>query len=96
MYDIRTRMLVTTAACAAVAAPFAGGANVLLRYDGGSANGAQASIGIRADTANAPSWRGKGGKGEESEGLQGRASIATRVGAAQAPSWRGKGGKGEE
>jgi|SoiMethySBSTD1v2_1073268.scaffolds.fasta_scaffold974609_1 hypothetical protein len=92
MYDItRTRMLVTTAACAAGAALFAG-QNVVLPNDGE----AQASIGVRTDTANAPSWRGKGGKGEESDGLRGQASIATGADAAKAPSWRGKGGKGEE
>ena len=92
MYDItRTRMLVTAAACAAVAVLFAG-RHVVLPNDGE----AQASIGVGTDTASAPSWRGKGGKGEESDGLLVQTSIATGADAAKAPSWWGKGGKGEE
>ena len=47
MYDItKTRMLLTTAVFAAVAALYAGGANARIPEDeGGSASGAQASIG---------------------------------------------------
>ena len=92
MYDItKTRMLLTTAVAAAVAALFASGANAMLPDDGG----APASIGIVAEAAQAPSWQGKGGKGEETGSYRGQASIRTGTGA-QAPSWRGKGGKGEE
>ena len=41
----------------------------------------------------APSWQGKGGKGEDTGGAS---SKLTGVHAAPAPSWQGKGGKGEE
>jgi hypothetical protein len=68
MYDItKTRMLLTTAVFAAVAALFAGGANARILDESGSASGAQASIGIGVDAAQPPSWQGKGGKGEETE-----------------------------
>jgi hypothetical protein len=56
----------------------------------------QESLRIGRYEVQAPSWRGKGGKGEETDGYRGQAFIGTGVGAAQAPSWLGKGGKGEE
>jgi hypothetical protein len=53
MYDItKTRMLLTTAVFAAVAAVFAGGANAVFLDDGGSASGAPAfTSGHQLDTA---------------------------------------------
>jgi hypothetical protein len=53
MYDItKTRMLLTTAVFAAVAAVFAGGANAVFLADGGSASGAQPfTSGHQLDTA---------------------------------------------
>jgi hypothetical protein len=69
MYDItKTRMLLTTLVFAAVAALYAGGANARILDESGSASGAQASIAIGVDAAQPPSWRGKGGKGEETRG----------------------------
>ena len=66
MYDItRTRMLLTTAVFAAVAALCASGANARIPADSGSASGAQESLRIGAYAGQPPSWRGKGGKGEE-------------------------------
>ncbi len=66
MYDItKTRMLLTTAVFAAVAALSASGANAMIPADTGSAYGAQESLRIGAYAAQSPSWRGKGGKGEE-------------------------------
>ena len=98
MYDItKTRMLLTTAVFAAVAAMFAGGANARIPENTSSAFAAQESLRISRYVAPAPSWQGKGGKGEETEGYYGQASIGTTsVNAAPAPSWQGKGGKGEE
>ena len=97
MYDItEIRMLLTTVVFAAVAALFAAGANAMLPADTGSAFAAQETLGIGRYAAQAPSWRGKGGKGEETEGYRGQVSFVTGVDAAQAPSWQGKGGKGEE
>jgi hypothetical protein len=69
MYDItKTRMLLTTAVFAAVAALCAGGANARIPAEGGSASAAQESLRIGAYAAQPPSWRGKGGKGEETGG----------------------------
>ena len=69
MYDItKTRMLLTTAVFAAVAALSASGANARIPVDSGSASGAQESLRIGAYAAQSPSWRGKGGKGEETGG----------------------------
>ena len=97
MYDVtRTRMLLTTVVFAAVAALFAAGANARIPEDSSSASTAQESLRIGRYAAPAPSWRGKGGKGEETEGFRGQAFTGTGVGAAQTPSWQGKGGKGEE
>ena len=97
MYDInKMRMLLTTAALAAVAALFAAGANARIPEDTSSASTAQESLRLGRYAAEAPSWRGKGGKGEETEGYRGQVSFVTGVDAAQAPSWQGKGGKGEE
>ena len=96
MYDIsRTRMLLTTAVFAAVAALFAAGANARIPADTDSAFAAQESLRLGGYAAQPPSWRGKGGKGEETEGYRGQA-LVTSIEAAQAPSWQGKGGKGEE
>ena len=96
MYDIsKIRMLLTTAALAAVAALFAAGANARIPEDTSSASTAQESLRLGRYAAQAPSWRGKGGKGEETEGYRGQA-LVTSIEAAQAPSWQGKGGKGEE
>ena len=68
MYDItKTRMLVTTAVFAAVAAVFAGGANARIPDEDGSGFEGHLSI-VGVDVAQAPSWRGKGGKGEETGG----------------------------
>lgn len=95
MYDItETRMLVTTAVCAAVAAVFVGGANARIPEVGSGFEGQLSIVGVVG--AQAPSWRGKGGKGEETGGYRGQVSLGTSVDAAQGPSWRGKGGKGEE
>jgi hypothetical protein len=62
-----------------------------------AAKAAQASIGNGVDAAQPPSWRGKGGKGEETGGAadpySAQASLGIGVDAAQPPSWRGKGGK---
>ena len=69
MYDItKTRMLLTTVVFAAVAALFAAGANARIPADTGSAFAAQESLRIGAYASQPPSWRGKGGKGEETEG----------------------------
>ena len=66
MYDItKTRMLLTTAVFAAVAALSASGANAMIPADSGSASGVQESLRIGRYAAQPPSWRGKGGKGEE-------------------------------
>ncbi len=99
MYDLtKTRMLLTTAVFAAVAAVFAGGANARIPDADGSAVEGQVSIVglVGAYAAQTPSWRGKGGKGEETGGYRGQAALGTGVDAAQGPRWRGKGGKGEE
>src|SRR4029079_18072891 len=93
MYDItKTRMLMTTAVFAAVAAVFAGGANARIPGEDGSNFEGQLSI-VHVVSAQVPSWRGKGGKGEETGGATD--NRVTAIGA-QGPSWRGKGGKGEE
>jgi ABC-type phosphate transport system substrate-binding protein len=69
MYDItKTRMLLTMAVFAAVAALCAGGANARIPAESGSASAAQESLRIGAYAAQPPSWRGKGGKGEETGG----------------------------
>ena len=97
MHDItKTRMLLTTAVFATAAALFAAGANARIPEDTSSGSAAQESLRIGRYEAQAPSWRGKGGKGEETESYRGQASIGTGVYAAQSPSWQGKGGKGEE
>jgi hypothetical protein len=97
MYDItKIRMLLTTVVFAAVAALFSAGANATVPADTGSAFAAQQTLGIDRYAVQAPSWRGKGGKGEETEGYRGQTVIGFTVNAALAPSWRGKGGKGEE
>ena len=96
MHDItKTRMLLTTAVLATAAALFAAGANARIPEDTSSGSAAQESLRIGRYEAQAPSWRGKGGKGEETEGYRGQA-LVTSIEAAQAPSWQGKGGKGEE
>ncbi len=96
MYDVtKTRMLLTTAVFAAVAAGFAGGGNArILDEDGSGVEGHLSIAGVVG--AQAPSWRGKGGKGEETGGYRGQVSLGIGVDAAQGPSWQGKGGKGEE
>jgi hypothetical protein len=91
-----TRMLLTTAVFVTAAALFAAGANARIPEDTSSASAAQESLRLGRYEAGAPSWRGKGGKGEETEGYRGQVSFVTGVDAAQAPSWQGKGGKGEE
>jgi hypothetical protein len=69
MYDItKTRMVLTTAVFAAVAALCASGANASIPADSSSASAAQESLRIGAYAAQSPSWRGKGGKGEETGG----------------------------
>jgi hypothetical protein len=93
MYDItETRILMTTAVFAAVAAVFAGGANARIPGEDGSNFEGQLSI-AHVVSAQVPSWRGKGGKGEETRSAKdpGILSLGNQV-----PSWRGKGGKGEE
>ena len=70
MYDItKTRMLLTTAVFAAIAALSASGANARIPADSGSASGVQESLRIGRYAAQPPSWRGKGGKGEETGGV---------------------------
>ena len=59
-----TRMLLSIAALAAVAALFAGGANARTPGEDGSYFEGQLSI-VHVVSAQVPSWRGKGGKGEE-------------------------------
>ena len=67
-YDItKTRMLLTTAVFAAVAALYAGGANARIPDEDGSGFEGQLSI-VGVAAAQPPSWRGKGGKGEETGG----------------------------
>ena len=96
MYDItKTRMLLTTAMFAAVAAVFAGGGNARIPDEDGSGFEGHLSI-AGVVGAQAPSWRGKGGKGEETGGYRGQVSLGIGVDAAQGPSWQGRGGKGEE
>jgi hypothetical protein len=71
MYDdiTKTRMLLTTAAFAAVAAVLAGGGNAwILGEDGSGFEGHLSIAGVVG--AQAPSWRGKGGKGEETRGVR--------------------------
>ena len=69
MYEItKTRMLLTTAVVAAVAALCASGASARIPAESGSASAAQESLRIGAYAAQPPSWRGKGGKGEETGG----------------------------
>ena len=69
MFDItQTRMLLTTVVFAAVAALFAAGANARIPPDPGTAFAAQESLPIGAYASQPPSWRGKGGKGEETGG----------------------------
>ena len=66
MYDItKTRMLLTTAVFAAVAALSASGANARIPADTSSASAVQESLRTGRYAAQPPSWRGKGGKGEE-------------------------------
>ena len=66
MYDItKTRMLLTTAVFAAVAALSASGANARIPADTSSASAVQESLRLGRYAAQPPSWRGKGGKGEE-------------------------------
>ena len=65
MYDItKARMLLTTAVLAAVAALFAAGANARIPEDTSSASTTEESLRIGRYAVEAPSWRGKGGKGE--------------------------------
>ena len=69
MFDItKIRMLLTTVVFAAVAALFAAGANARIPPDPGTAFAAQESLRIGAYASQPPSWRGKGGKGEETGG----------------------------
>jgi hypothetical protein len=69
MYDItKTRMLLTTAVFAAVAALSASGANARIPADTSSASAVQESLRTGRYAAQPPSWRGKGGKGEETGG----------------------------
>ena len=69
MYDItKTRMLLTTAVFAAVAALSASGANARIPADTSSASAVQESLRTGRYVAQPPSWRGKGGKGEETGG----------------------------
>ena len=69
MYDItKTRMLLTTAVFAAVASLCASGASARIPADSGSASAVQESLRIGRYAAQPPSWRGKGGKGEETGG----------------------------
>ena len=93
MYDTtKIRMLLTTALIAAVAALIAGGANARIPAEEGDWANSPNLTGVRA--ALAPSWQGKGGKGEDTGSAL--SSTLTGVHAALAPSWQGKGGKGEE
>ena len=93
MYDTtKIRMLLTTALIAAVAALIAGGANARIPAEEGDWASSSNLTGVRA--ALAPSWQGKGGKGEDTGSAL--SSTLTGVHAALAPSWQGKGGKGEE
>jgi hypothetical protein len=70
MYDItKTRMLLTTAVFAAVAALSASGANARIPADTSSASAVQESLRTGRYAAQPPSWRGKGGKGEETVGV---------------------------
>jgi hypothetical protein len=96
MYDItKTRMLLTTAAFAAVAAVFAGAGNArILGEDGSGFEGHLSIAGVVG--AQAPSWRGKGGKGEETGRYGGQVPLGIGLDATRGPSWQGKGGKGEE
>ena len=69
MYDItKTRMLLTTTVFAAVAALSASGANARIPADTSSAGAVQESLRTGRYAALPPSWRGKGGKGEETGG----------------------------
>ena len=69
MYDItKTRMLLTTAVFAAVAALSASGANARIPADTSSASAVQESLRTGRYVAQPPSWPGKGGKGEETGG----------------------------
>ena len=69
MYDItKTRMLLTTAVFAAIAALSASGANARIPADTSSASAVQESLRTGRYAAQPPSWRGKGGKGEETGG----------------------------
>ena len=89
MYDItKTRMLLTTAVFAAVAALSASGANARIPADTSSASAVQESLRTGRYAAQPPSWRGKGGKGEETAG-RGRTPLAAdrrQLGAAQPPT----------
>ena len=81
MYDIaKTRMLLTTAVFAAVAAVLAGGVNARIPDEDGSGTEGRVSI-VGVVGAQAPSWRGKGGKGEETAGglLLGSTGSLTRA-----------------
>ena len=74
MYDIaKTRMLLTTAVFAAVATVLAGGVNARIPDENGSGTEGRVSI-VGVVGAQAPSWRGKGGKGEETGGVTGQSS----------------------
>ena len=68
MYDItKTRMLLTTSVIAAVAALCASGANARIPdQDSPHFEGHLSIVGVVS--AQVPSWRGKGGKGEETGG----------------------------
>jgi hypothetical protein len=93
MYEItKTRMLLTTAVFAAVAAVFAGVANAAI----GTAMATQAVAtapafpsGDELDTAIGTAMAARAAEVAQ-------ASIGSGVNAAQAPSWQGKAGKGEE
>ena len=85
MYDItKTRMLMTTAVFAAVAAVFAGGANARIPGEDGSSFEGPLSI-VHVVSAQVPSWLGKGGKGEETRATD--PGVATLEGSAPTSSF---------
>ena len=99
MYDItKTRMLLTTAVFAAVAALFAGGANARIptRHGSGFEGQTCPSAGRRrrpgAELAG-QGWQGRGDRGATAR----QVSLGDRRRPRpQGPSWQGKGGKGDE
>ena len=96
MYDItKTRMLLTTAVFAAVAALYACGANAMPLHEGGSGLTRVAKTTAMPPTIPDISLTGGSALARVAKTTAMPPTIPD-ISAAERPSWRGKGGKGEE